>query len=113
MCSGKKIYLDDFNVWMDQQNSVDANKFRSVLNNFGLKNHVNKATHNLGHTLDLIIDCVENSIVGSVYVEPQNTISDHMVVNFKKFVDTIAKNKTVINFCNYISIGVIDLSSHF
>jgi len=51
MCSGKKIYLGDFNVWMDQQNSVDANKFRSVLNNVGLKNYVNKATHNLGHTL--------------------------------------------------------------
>ena len=60
MCSGKKKYLGDFNVWMDQQNSFDANKFRSIPNNFGLKNHVNKAKHILGHTLDLIIDCVEN-----------------------------------------------------
>ena len=56
---------------------------RSVLNNFGLKNHVNKATDNLGHTLDLIIDCFENSLVGSVYVGLQYTISDHMVVNFR------------------------------
>ena len=55
---------------MDQQNSVDANNFRIVLNNFGLKNHVNKATHNLGHTLDLIIECVKSSRVGMVYVEP-------------------------------------------
>ena len=96
MCSGKKLYLGDFNVWMDQQNSVDANKFRGILNNYGMKNHVNKATHNLGHTLDLVIDCVENSIIGNVYVEPQNTISDHMVVNFKIFVDDIPKNKEVI-----------------
>ena len=78
----QKKYFGDFNFWMDQQKSVDANKIRSVLVNFGLKNHVNKATHYLGHTLDLIIDCVENCIVGSVYVEPQNTISEHMVENF-------------------------------
>ena len=42
MCSGKKNCLGDFNVWMDQQKSVDANKFRSVLNSFGLKNHVKR-----------------------------------------------------------------------
>ena len=42
--SGKKCYLWDLNVWMDQQNSVDAYKFRSILNNFGLKNHVKEAT---------------------------------------------------------------------
>ena len=40
MSSGKQIYLGDFNIWMDQQNSVDENKFRSILNNFGMKNHV-------------------------------------------------------------------------
>ena len=66
MCSGKKLYLGDFNVWMDQQKNVDKNKFRIMLNNFGMKNHVNKATHNLGHTLDLVIGCVENSIVENV-----------------------------------------------
>ena len=80
----KKHYLGNFNVWMDQQNCVVANEFRSELNNFGLENHVNKATHNLGNTLDIIIECVENSIVGSVYVELQNTVSDHMAVILKK-----------------------------
>ena len=91
------LYHEPNNVWRDQQNSVLANKFRSVLNNFGLKNHVNKATHNFRHILDLFIDCVEDSMVGIVYVEPQNTISDNMVVNFKVFVDNIAKNKTVMD----------------
>ena len=80
MCSGKKLYLGDLNVWVDKQNSVDANTFRSILNNFGMKRHVNKATQNLGHTLDLVIDCVENSIVGSVNVQPQITIPVLMVV---------------------------------
>ena len=66
---------------MDQQNSVDTNTFRSVLNNFRLKTHVNKVTQNLGHNLGIITGCFENSMVGSTCVEHQNTISDHIVVN--------------------------------
>ena len=113
MSSGKKkLYLGDFNIWMDQQKSVDANKFRSILNNFCMKNHVNKATHNLGHTLDLVIDCVQSPIVRCVNFEPQNTRSGHMVVNFKLFVDDIPKNKAVINVRNYKSLDVVDFSNH-
>ena len=46
MSSGKSLYYGDFNIWMNQQNSVDANKFLGILINFGMKIHVNKATHN-------------------------------------------------------------------
>ena len=53
---------------MNQQKSVGANKIRIILKNFVLKNHVNKATHNIGHTLVLVADCVENPIVGNVNV---------------------------------------------
>ena len=56
-------------------------KFRSIPYNFCVKNYVNEATHNLGHTLHLVFVCVENPIVRCVNVETQNTISDHMVVN--------------------------------
>ena len=56
---------------MDKRNSVDVNKFRGILNNFVMKNHVNKANHNLGHTFDLVNDCVKNSLVGSVIFEPE------------------------------------------
>ena len=45
-------------------------------------------------------------------VEPHNTISDHMAVNFKNFVEDIPKNKAVINFRNYKSLDVVDFSNH-
>ena len=38
--------------------------------------------------------------------------SDHMGVNFKKFVDTNAKNKTLINFRNCKSIDTIEFSNN-
>ena len=104
----KQLYLGDFNVCIDQQNSVDVNKFRSILNDFVMKNHVNKATHNLWHILDLVFECVENSKVGCEKIEPQNIISDHMVQNFKSFVDDIPKNTTVIIIRHYKSLDVVD-----
>ena len=55
---------------MNQQNSVDANDLRSSLDNYCLKNLKNKATHNLGHSQDLVIDCVENSTAWSLIIEP-------------------------------------------
>ena len=88
---------------MNQRNSVDANKFRSILNKFGKENHVNR---------DLVIDCVENSIVGIVNVEPQSIISDHMVANLKKVVDDVPKNKAVKNFRNYNFLDVVDFSNY-
>ena len=56
----KKLDLGDFNFWMDQQNSVDANKFRSILNIFGIQNHVKRPTHNLGHPLTLLLIVLKN-----------------------------------------------------
>ena len=112
MSSGKKLLFRRFQYLDWSTNSVDANKFRSILNNVGLKNHVNKATHNLGHTLYLAIDSVENPIVKCINAEPQNTISDHMVVNFKNFVDENPKNRAMMNFRNYKSLVVVDFSNH-
>ena len=43
----KNFILGDFNVWMNHQYSADANKFRSIVNNFSLNDIVNKATHKL------------------------------------------------------------------
>ena len=81
MCSGNKRCLGGFIIWMDQKNSFDVNKFRSILNTFGLKIHVNKAANNLGHTLDLVTVRDEKSLVGSVNIERLNKISNHMLVN--------------------------------
>ena len=98
---------------MDQQNVVDANKFCCTLNNLGLKNHVNQTTHDLEHTLDLVTDCVEISIVESVYAEPQKTISNHMVINFEFFVHTFQKIMGLgLKFSNYNFLDVIDSPNH-
>ena len=66
----------------------------------------------MGHTLDLVIDCVENYVVRCENVESQDTIPGHMVENFIIFRDEIPKNKSVINFRNHKSLNVVDFSNH-
>ena len=92
---------------MDQQSSVDANNSCCILNTFGLINIVNKVAHKLRHTIDLVIDRVENLIVVNEIVGPQNTIPVHMVLNSKNFGVTIPKIKTVIKFRNGESLEMV------
>ena len=58
-----------------------------MLNSFGQKCHVNKATHTSGHTLVFVIDSVANAKVCSVNLDPQNTVFDHIGVDFKTLED--------------------------
>ena len=45
-------------------------------------------------------------------VEPQNTVSGVMEVNFKMFVDDISKKRAAINTRNCKSLDVVDFSNH-
>lgn len=49
------IVTGDFNIHMDSQNDKYANELTTLLESFGLNQHVKEPTHSHGHTLDLII----------------------------------------------------------
>ena len=49
------IVVGDFNIHMDVIDDTSAVRFRRVLVSCGLQQHVTVATHNAGHTLDLVI----------------------------------------------------------
>ena len=52
---GNVILLGDFSVHVNNPNDVDALDFMATTEALGLQQHVNCATHNKGHTLDLIL----------------------------------------------------------
>ena len=73
------IFTGDFNFHVDDSVNRDAIKFQELLLEFGLKQHVNVATHRDGHTLDLIISRENDSLIMN---EPTADyfISDHAFV---------------------------------
>lgn len=47
--------MGDFNIHVDSLKNSCATELLSILDNFGLSQHVTHSTHNKGHVLDLVI----------------------------------------------------------
>ena len=78
----KLLIGGDFNLHMENKNNVDANKFKDLLDNVNLRNHIWLATHELGHALDLIITREADNIIASK-PEVMSFISDHAFVKLR------------------------------
>ena len=64
--SHELVILDDFNIRIDLQDTVEAITYSDILDLFNLKNHVTFPTHNKGHTLDLVLTDNECTIMAEV-----------------------------------------------
>ncbi len=49
------IICGDFNIHVNKPDDPNTKKFKDILDQFDLVQHINEPTHNLGNTLDLII----------------------------------------------------------
>ena len=48
------LIVGDFNVWVEMEEEANANKLQTLMNAYGLSQHVREPTHRNGHTLDQI-----------------------------------------------------------
>ena len=78
------LCVGDFNIHMDNEHDHKTKAFKSLLDEFGLKQHVNVPTHKFGHILDLVITdqaypnlLLANGPLIEGYVE-----SDHVPLRF-------------------------------
>ena len=70
------IIMGDFNIHINDSEDQDAQTLQDTLTAFNLKQHINIPTHNLGHTIDLII--TSNNYMGQLI--PGSYISDHRMI---------------------------------
>ena len=79
MSSEPLLILGNFNIHMDLPDGTDCRNMSDLLVSMRLKQHVLQPTHELGHTLDLIITRVsDNIIAGRPYTG--ELFSDHFPV---------------------------------
>ena len=77
--TGHLLISGDFNIHMDIENDSDRLKFVDLLDNFGLRQHVDHPTHTGGHILDLIITHSSSDLIkDSPWTD--HFISDHTTV---------------------------------
>ena len=60
--SGKLIIVGDFNIHIDAK-VTESSHLLSLLDSFGLTQHVSGSTHIKGHTLDVSIQFNSNSFI--------------------------------------------------
>ena len=77
----KLLILGDFNLHMDKQTSIPATTFASILDMFGLVQHVSFPTHSANHLLDLVITRESESFISDISSGFQ--ISDHYSIMCK------------------------------
>ena len=73
------VITGDFNLHVDDPASPPAASFLSVLDHFGLSQHVTFPTHRAGHTLDLLVARASAGIIGPVECS-MPFISDHHAI---------------------------------
>ena len=80
--SGELILLGDFNIAVNKPSEAEPATFLDVLNSFNLINRVDKPTHRLSNTLDLIIHDarLRYNIIPRIKID--RLFSDHNIVLF-------------------------------
>ena len=78
--SGKLIVLGDFNIHWDDELDSETVKLKDLLSSLGLSQHISEATHEAGHTIDLIISNDSQGAVNNAKIS--ELISDHHAIHF-------------------------------
>ena len=76
--SGKLILLGDFNIAVNKPPEAEPATFLDMINSFNLLNRVDKPTHRLSNTLNLIIHNADSNIIPRIKID--RLFSDHNIV---------------------------------
>ena len=119
--TGQLLILGDFNFHVDNVNDRIVLRFLDILSLFNLTQHVNVPTHEMGHTLDLVITRASEDLLCNLSVyDPK--ISDHSAILFnirhkkikyqqKTFTYRPIKHINESNFINDVQNTIASLPS--
>ena len=101
------LITGDFNVHVDDSTNPDATRLLDLLDSMGLCQHVTHPTHELGHTIDLIITRQSDSIICG------SPVTDHLFSDHLSVLTTLraTKPKIILKERVYRKIKSIDLDS--
>ena len=110
IASGELLMFGDFNLHVDDVCDQYANTFLDLISSFGLKQHVLGVTHDLGHTLDLVINRSTEDIVSNFEINDP-ALSDHNAVHFKLSIDKPSFIRKDIGYRKWKSVDSTEFSA--
>lgn len=103
------VILGDFNIHVDNPQDRDAQELHSLLDRFGLKQHVHQSTHRSGHTLDLVLSRSSESLVTNVHA-CDHGFPDHYPVFSRLSLQKPPNLKETVTFRKFKTVNVSDVS---
>ena len=100
--SQNTLILGDFNFHYEDQLNTDASRFRDILSNHSLCQHVSGPTHMDGHTLDLIINKLTDNLVSKTTVS--DLLTDHGAVHCDLHLPTPQPLRQSVQYRNYAAL---------
>lgn len=94
----KILLAGDFNIHFDSQNDRQRNTLASLLDEYGLKQMVNKPTHEAGHILDLICTHSTNVLNLNIINIKKVGISDHFLIEFVFTLQKLTSKRPLVAF---------------
>ena len=88
--------MGDFNIHINNLEDQDAQILQDTFYAFNLKQHINIPTHNLGHTIDLIITSYD--YMGPLI--PGSYISDHRMITLNTSIPKPKPKAEMKSVCN-------------
>ena len=104
--SGELLLIGDFNFHVGTD-KPDALRFLTMLDDFGLKQHVSQPTNIHEHILDLVITRSAEHVVSDIKIK-EPCLSDHKAIMFNVIVEKPKLLSKKIQFRNW---KAVDLSS--
>ena len=107
--TGKHLIVGDFNFHVNNQSDSGANKFKALLNQYNLSQHVTIPTHTAGNTLDLVITRSDLLVTG--LKSDQSVDLDHFALIFNLSFQSPGAVKRTITCRNWKSVDISILRS--
>ena len=103
--SGELILLGDFNITVNKPLDDEPATFLDVLNSFNLIYRVDKSTHRLSNTLDLIIHDADSNIIPRIKID--RFFSDHNIVLFDISTPCTVTNSEITLYRKFKNINPV------
>ena len=99
------VLAGDVNIHLDNNNDIYTKQLNDIFQMFNLKQHVNFPTHNLGHTIDIVVARMDSPIIENI-MSNNVDLSDHFIVQFEaKSTPPAKKQYRTVKYRNLKSVN--------
>ena len=109
--NNRLLVTGDFNIHVDNKKCLFAKNFSDIISSSGLQQHVNKQTHQSGHTLDLIISRTEDTDFVSDLNISATGFSDHSLVKLNLNLNKPSEKLNTVSCRHLKKINLTDFKN--